>query len=104
MIDGANAWQRFTRVILPSVKGTMAVVAILSFVGAWDEFLWPLIVLCDQSKYTLTVGLNFLKGTFSNDPRVVAAGTMIAIIPLVILFFSLQKYFFQGVGEGGVKG
>ncbi len=104
MIDGANAWQRFVRIVLPSVKGTMAVVAIFSFVGAWDEFLWPLIVLSDQSKYTLTVGLNFLKGTFANDPRVVAAGTMIAIIPLIILFFTLQKYFFQGVGEGGVKG
>lgn len=104
MIDGANAWQRFIRIIVPSVKGTMAVVAIFSFVAAWDDFLWPLLVMSDQDKYTLTIGLNYLKGTFANDPRVVAAGTIIAIMPILILFFALQKYFFQGVGEGGIKG
>lgn len=104
MIDGANAWQRFIRIIIPSVKGTMAVVAIFSFVAAWDDFLWPLLVMSDQNKYTLTIGLNYLQGTFANDPRVVAAGTIIAIMPILILFFALQKYFFQGVGEGGIKG
>lgn len=104
MIDGANAWERFTRIIVPSVKGTMAVVAIFSFVAAWDDFLWPLLVMSDQNKYTLTIGLNYLQGTFANDPRVVAAGTIIAILPILVLFFALQKYFFQGVGEGGIKG
>lgn len=104
MLDGANAWQRFRHIALPSVKGMVTVVAIFSFVGAWDEFLWPLIVLSDQNLYTLTVGLNFLQGTFTNDPRVVAAGTIIAIVPLIILFFSLQRYFFRGIGEGGLKG
>ena len=104
MIDGANAWERFTRIIIPSVKGTMAVVAIFSFVAAWDDFLWPLLVMSDQNKYTLTIGLNYLQCTFANDPRVVAAGTIIAILPILVLFFALQKYFFQGVGEGGIKG
>ncbi|MEV8249704.1 carbohydrate ABC transporter permease [Microbacterium sp. NPDC076768] len=104
MLDGANAWQRFRHIALPSVKGMMTVVAIFSFVGAWDEFLWPLIVLSDQNLYTLTVGLNFLQGTFTNDPRVVAAGTIIAIVPLIVLFFALQRYFFRGIGEGGLKG
>lgn len=104
MIDGANAWVRFRRVVLPSITGTTAVVAIFAFVGAWDEFLWPLIVLSDQSKYTLTVGLNYLQGTFANDPRVVAAGTIIAVVPLIIMFFALQRYFFRGVGEGAIKG
>ena len=104
MIDGANAWERFTRIIIPSVKGSMAVVAIFSFVAAWDDFLWPLLVMSDQNKYTLTIGLNYLQGTFANDPRVVAAGTIIAILPILVLFFALQKYFFQGVGEGGIKG
>lgn len=104
MLDGANAWQRFLRVALPSAKGTLTVVAIFSFVAAWDDFLWPLIVLSDQSKYTLTVGLNYLQGTFANNPRVVAAGTIVAVVPLVVLFFLLQRFFFRGVGEGGVKG
>lgn len=104
VIDGANVWQRFTRIALPSVKGTLAVVAIFSFMGAWDDFLWPLIVLSDPDKYTLTVGLNFLHGTFANNPRLVAAGTIIAVAPLIVMFACLQRYFFRGVGEGAVKG
>ncbi|MFF8726512.1 carbohydrate ABC transporter permease [Streptomyces sp. NPDC015171] len=103
-VDGANAWQRFLRVALPSVKGTLAVVAIFAFMGAWDDFLWPLIVLSDPSKFTLTIGLNYLHGTFANDERLVAAGTVIAVAPLIVLFACLQRYFFRGVGEGAVKG
>ncbi|MFE9768763.1 carbohydrate ABC transporter permease [Streptomyces sp. NPDC005808] len=103
-VDGANAWQRFLRIALPSVKGTLAVVAIFAFMGAWDDFLWPLIVLSDPSKFTLTIGLNYLHGTFANDERLVAAGTIIAVAPLIALFACLQRYFFRGVGEGAVKG
>jgi multiple sugar transport system permease protein len=104
VVDGANTWQRFLRIALPSVKGTLAVVAIFAFMGAWDDFLWPLIVLSDPSKFTLTIGLNYLHGTFANDERLVAAGTIIAVAPLIILFACLQRYFFRGVGEGAVKG
>ncbi|WP_412541209.1 carbohydrate ABC transporter permease [Longispora sp. K20-0274] len=104
VMDGANAWQRFRRIALPGVKGTLAVVALLSFMAAWDDFLWPLIILSDPDKYTLTVGLQYLSGTFSNDQRLVAAGTMISVLPLLGLFFSLQKYFFRGLGEGALKG
>lgn len=103
-VDGANAWQRFVRIALPSVKGTLAVVAIFSFMGAWDDFLWPLIVLSDPENFTLTIGLNYLHGTFANDERLVAAGTIIAVLPLIILFACLQRFFFRGVGEGAVKG
>ncbi|AXG81211.1 carbohydrate ABC transporter permease [Streptomyces paludis] len=103
-VDGANVWQRFLRISLPAVKGTVAVVAIFSFMGAWDDFLWPLIVLSDPENFTLTIGLNYLHGTFSNDSRLVAAGTMIAVLPLIALFACLQRYFFRGVGEGAVKG
>jgi multiple sugar transport system permease protein len=104
MIDGASEWQRFLRVALPSVRGSIAVVAIFAFVFAWDDFLWPLVVLKDPANYTLTVGIQYLSGTFTSNQRVVAAGTMIAVIPLLIVFFSLQRWFFRGVGEGGVKG
>ncbi|MFI5683504.1 carbohydrate ABC transporter permease [Streptomyces sp. NPDC051636] len=103
-VDGANAWQRFLRIALPSVKGTLAVVAIFAFMGAWDDFLWPLVVLSDPSKFTLTIGLNYLHGTFAGDERLVAAGTVIAVAPLIALFACLQRYFFRGVGEGAVKG
>ncbi|MFH8255993.1 carbohydrate ABC transporter permease [Streptomyces roseolus] len=104
VLDGAGEWQRYARIALPSVRGTTAVVAIFSFVFAWDDFLWPLIVLSDPANYTLTVGIQYLSGTFTNDQRVVAAGTMIAVVPLLLLFFTLQRYFFRGVGEGAVKG
>ncbi|MFI8932293.1 carbohydrate ABC transporter permease [Streptomyces sp. NPDC053474] len=103
-VDGANVWQRFVRIALPAVKGTLAVVAIFAFMGAWDDFLWPLIVLSDPDKFTLTIGLNYLHGTFANDERLVAAGTVIAVLPLIVLFACLQRYFFRGVGEGAVKG
>lgn len=103
IVDGANTWQRFLRLGLPSVKGTLAVVALLAFMGSWNDFLWPLLILSDPEKYTLTVGLNYLQGTFADNPRVVAAGTIIAVAPLVVLFLALQRVFFRGVAEGGVK-
>ncbi|CAM3437105.1 carbohydrate ABC transporter permease [Streptomyces albus] len=104
LVDGANVWQRFVRIALPSVKGTLAVVAIFSFMTAWDDFLWPLIVLSDPANFTLTVGLNYLHGTFADNQRLVAAGTIIAVLPLIVMFACLQRYFFRGVGEGAVKG
>jgi multiple sugar transport system permease protein len=61
-------------------------------------------VLTDPDKYTLTVGLQYLSGTFSNNPRLIAAGTMIAFVPIVIVFATLQRFFFKGVEEGAVKG
>lgn len=103
-IDGASEWQLFWRVALPSARGSLAVVAIFSFMAAWDDFLWPLIVLRDPSKFTLTVGLVFLDGQFSADQRLIAAGTIIAIIPVLALFIALQKQFFRGVGQAAVKG
>lgn len=103
-VDGANVWQRFFNVCLPQVTGTMTVVTIFAFVGAWNDFLWPLIILGDDSVYTLTVGLNRLKNQFVSDPRLIAAGTVIALVPIVIFFLIFQRYFFKGVEEGGIKG
>lgn len=104
IMDGANAWQRLVHIGLPGVRGMLSVVAIFSLIGAWDDFLWPLIVLTDPSKYTLTVGLQYLNGTFSSNPRLIAAGTMIAFLPIVVVFAVLQRYFFRGVEEGAIKG
>jgi len=104
VVDGANVWQRYWRIGLPNAKGMLAVVTIFAFIGAWDDFLWPLIVLTTPEKFTLTVGLQYLSGTFSANPRVIAAGTMIAFIPIVIFFGVLQRYFFRGVDSGAIKG
>ncbi|MFF5210978.1 carbohydrate ABC transporter permease [Streptosporangium sp. NPDC000396] len=103
-VDGANAWQRFRHIGLPNVRGMLSVIVIFAFIGAWDDFLWPLIVLTDPDKYTLTVGLQYLNGTFSANPRLIAAGTMIAFLPIVVVFAVLQRFFFKGVEEGAIKG
>jgi len=103
-IDGAGDWRTFWRIGLPSVKGSMAVVAILSFMNGWDDFLWPLIILRDPEVFTLTVGLVFLENAFTADQRLVAAGTIIAILPVLVLFAVFQKHFFKGVGHSAVKG
>ncbi|MBN8881055.1 carbohydrate ABC transporter membrane protein 2 (CUT1 family) [Salana multivorans] len=104
VVDGATVWSRLKDIHLPAVRGTMAVIAIFAFIGAWDDFLWPLIVLTTPDRFTLTIGLQYLAGTFSTNQRIIAAGTMVAFIPIAILFASLQRYFFMGVEEGGVKG
>lgn len=104
IVDGATSWQRLWFISLPAVRGTIAVIAIFSFIGAWDDFLWPLIVLTTPEKFTLTIGLQYLSGTFTDDQRMIAAGTMIAFIPIAIVFSVLQRFFFKGVEEGGVKG
>ncbi|MBE1877440.1 carbohydrate ABC transporter permease [Myceligenerans pegani] len=104
IVDGANAFQRFWRIGVPNVKGMIAVITIFAFIGAWDDFLWPLIVLTTPDRFTLTVGLQYLSGVFTNNPRIVAAGTMIAFIPIVAFFAVLQRYFFRGVDEGAIKG
>lgn len=104
ILDGTNEWQRFWKIAMPSVRGTLSVVAIFSFMFAWDDFLWPLIILSNPDHFTLTVGIQYLSGAFTSNQRVIAAGSMIALIPLLILFFALQRFFFRGVGEGAVKG
>lgn len=104
VLDGAGEWTRFTRLFLPAAKGALAVVCITSFMGAWDDFLWPLLVLTDSDHYTLQLGLKTLAGaTTTNDQRIVAAGAMAALLPMMLLFFALQRFFFKGVGEGAVK-
>ncbi|MFB7616303.1 carbohydrate ABC transporter permease [Kitasatospora sp. NPDC056181] len=104
LVDGATVWQRLWHIGLPNVRGMLSVIVIFTFIGAWDDFLWPLIVLTDPQKYTLTVGLQYLNGTFSSNPRLIAAGTMIAFLPIVVVFGVCQRFFFKGVEEGAVKG
>ena len=104
VIDGCNSLQIFFKVLLPLIKPSLAVLAIFTFIGSWGEFLWPSIILTKDSLYTLPVGINDLQGAFSANYRLIAAGSIVSIIPIVIFFLSLQKYFIQGSTEGAVKG
>ena len=102
-IDGANVFQIWQKILLPMIKPQLALLAIFTFIGSWGEFLWPSIVISNQNLYTLPVGINNLQGMFSSNWRIIASGSLISIIPIVVFFFSMQKYFIQGTNEGSVK-
>ena len=104
VVDGCNSWQIFFKILLPMIKPSLAVLAIFTFIGSWGEFLWPSIVLTNEKLFTLPVGINNLQGAFSANYRLIAAGSIISIVPIVIFFISLQKYFISGQNEGAVKG
>ncbi|MDD3237832.1 MAG: carbohydrate ABC transporter permease [Candidatus Gastranaerophilales bacterium] len=103
-VDGCNVFQIWWKVLIPMVTPTLAVLAIFTFIGSWGEFLWPSIVLTKKTLYTLPVGINDLQGMFSSNWRYIAAGSIISIIPIIIFFVAMQKYFVSGQNEGAVKG
>ena len=103
-VDGCNVFQIWLKILIPMVTPTLAVLAIFTFIGSWGEFLWPSIVLTKKTLYTLPVGINDLQGMFSSNWRYIAAGSIISIIPILIFFISMQKYFISGQNEGAVKG
>jgi ABC-type maltose transport system permease subunit len=105
LVDGATHWQTFWYLIFPLVRPVLAVVAILAFVGTFNEFILARIVQTDRQNWTLMVGLfNFVEAQFSNDWGVFAAGSLLAATPVVILYLSLQKYIVGGLTQGAVKG
>lgn len=103
LLDGATEWQRFWRIFLPNARGVLTVITLTTFITAWDEFLWPLVVLRSDDNFTLMLGLASLQGAFGFDYRVVLAGALVALIPVALVFFAAQKHFFRGMEEGGVK-
>lgn len=104
IVDGCNVFQMFRKVVIPMVKPTLAVLAVFTFIGSWGEFLWPSIILTKDSMYTLPVGINNLQGMFSANWRFIAAGSIIATVPIIIFFLAMQKYFISGENDGAVKG
>ena len=103
-VDGCSVFKIWMKILMPMVTPTLAVLAIFTFIGSWGEFLWPSIVLTQKNLYTLPVGVNDLQGMFSANWRYIAAGSIISIIPIIIFFVSMQKYFVSGQNEGAVKG
>lgn len=104
MLDGASRWRTFRSIILPLVKPALTAVAIISFQGAWNDFLWPLIVLGTQNMYTLPLGLFFFKNAHYTEYNLLLAGSMFNTIPVLILFFIFQRYFIEGAVGSSVKG
>jgi multiple sugar transport system permease protein len=106
-IDGAGEWYIFWRIVLPLVKPALATLTIFTFLGSWNNFVWPLVATNDPAKYTLPVAL----ATFANDPnRTVAggngmlmAGSLLVVLPVLVVFAVLQRHFTQGIATAGLK-
>lgn len=103
-IDGAGRWRTFYQIILPLVGPAMTAVAILSFQAAWNDFLWPLLVMDSREMYTLPLGLYTFKSDHYTEYNVLLAGSMFNAIPMLILFFIFQRYFIEGATGSAVKG
>lgn len=104
-IDGATRWQTFVKIVLPLMGPIMAVIAIFTFIGAYNDFLIPSIVLQDSSQYTLAVGLRgFISGKFSVNWTQFAAASVLGALPILIVFLSLQRFLVEGLTKGSVKG
>lgn len=104
VLDGCNSLQILWYVLLPLIRPTLATLAVFAFMATWGEFLWPSIILSEPSHFTLPVGLVQLQSAFSSDWKLIAAGTLLSMIPVLIFFFALQRYFVTGATSGAVKG
>ena len=102
-IDGAGEWFIFRRIVLPLAKPIVATIAIFSFMWRWNDFLWPFIVISQQRKYTLQLALSNFVGQYNIDWSSLLSMTVIAIVPMVVVFLLFQKYFIKGLSSGGVK-
>lgn len=102
-IDGASDFTIFFKIILPLCKSVLITLGIFTFIGTWNDFLWPLIVMTDSSMYTLPVALANLMGEHTQDTELMMAGSVITILPIVILFAFVQKYYISGIMVGSVK-
>lgn len=102
-IDGAGHFRIFLQVVLPLCKPLIAVLTLLTLMGSWNDFAWPLIALNDNQLFTLPIGLLYLKNQTSPDYNAIMALALIAVLPMVLLFIFFQRYFVQGFARSGIK-
>lgn len=103
-IDGCSNLQIYFRVILPMCAPALAALAVFTFQGAWNDFLWPLIVTSEESTMTLSSGFYVFLQSNAQYPGLLMASAIVAALPIVIVFIFGQKYFLQGISTGGIKG
>jgi len=103
-VDGAGEYRIFWTIVLPVIRPILVTLAVFVFLSAWNDFMWPLIVLSDEAKYTLPVALASLSGEHVQDTELMMAGSVLTVLPVVVLFISLQRAYIRGVMMGSVKG
>jgi multiple sugar transport system permease protein len=103
-VDGASEFRIFWSIVVPGIVPILATLSIWTFLATWNDFMWPLIVLSDESHYTLPVALANLAGEHVQDTELMMAGSVLTVIPVMLVFLFLQRYYIQGVMAGSVKG
>lgn len=103
-MDGAGEFRIYWALVLPLCRPILVTLAIFTFLGAWNDFMWPLIVLTDSSRYTLPVALANLLGEHVQDTELMMAGSVLTVLPVMLLFVALQKHYIAGIMLGGMKG
>jgi multiple sugar transport system permease protein len=104
LVDGANAWTRYWKLIMPLSRPALATVAVFSFLASWDEFVWALTIINDPSKRTLPIAIALFQGEHQTSWGLVFAASAIAVAPVIALFLAAQRQFISGLATGGVKG
>jgi multiple sugar transport system permease protein len=102
-VDGASEWRIYRSIVLPWCRPILVTLGLFTFMGAWNDFLWPLVVLSDGDLYTLPVALAGLVGEHVQDTELVMAGAVITVMPVVLLFLALQRFYIAGVMGGAIK-
>jgi multiple sugar transport system permease protein len=103
-IDGANRFQTFFQIVLPLSRPALATLGIITFLGSWNDFLWPLLVLKDRELQTLPPGLRTLQGAYTSEYGLMMAGAVLVAIPVLIIYIALQRFIVQSVASTGLKG
>lgn len=103
-IDGCGELRILWSIVLPLCRPALATMTIFTFMGAWNEFLWPLIIMTKESKYTLPVALANLNGQNNTEWGLLMAGSVIVILPILLVFILMQRYFVKGLVFSGIKG
>ncbi len=103
-IDGCSEFRLYWEIVVPVSRPMIGAFTLIAFMGSWNAFLWPQIVLNDQSRFTLPIALNQMVGLYSQEYGSLMAGTLLCILPVIVLFLLLQKEFMAGLTSGAVKG
>lgn len=103
-LDGCSVWQIYWRVLLPHARPAVMVLAILTWVSVWNDFLWPLIMIQQQSAATLTLGLVWMQGQYSTNWPVLMAASMLMLAPMLIVYAITQRAFITGIASTGIAG
>jgi multiple sugar transport system permease protein len=103
-IDGAGEFRIYWSVVLPLCKPILITLALFTFMGTWNDFLWPLIVMTDDTMYTLPVALANLLGEHVQDTELMMAGAVLTVLPVMLVFVVLQRHYLEGISVGAIKG